>query len=154
MTRGAIYGNFRNRDELFLAVAAARWEPVLPPLEPGLSFAAYMERVAEAVIAALPARRAAAVGAASFHAYALTHPDMQARIAAGNAEIYARAAAAVEAAVPAGSLPMDAAQFVRVMHALIDGLMFLHALTPGLIGPETVRAAFAAVARGDDKPQG
>jgi hypothetical protein len=32
--------------------------------------------------------------------------------------------------------------FVRVMHAVVDGLMFLHALTPDLIDEGVVRAAF------------
>jgi hypothetical protein len=42
------------------------------------------------------------------------------------------------------AVPPD--MFVRIMHALIDGLMFLHALTPDLITAEVVRAAFAMVA--------
>jgi AcrR family transcriptional regulator len=148
MTRGAIYGNFRNKEELFLAIVAARWEPIMPPFQPGAGFAAHMDMLAEAVIAAMPARRLAAVGAASFQVYALTHPEMLARVAAGNAEIYRRAAEALRAAMPEGSLPIAPEAFVRVMHALIDGLMFLHALTPDLVGPEIVRAAFSAMAGG------
>src|SRR5262245_13936892 len=35
MTRGAIYGNFKNREELFLAVVAARWQPIIPSWQPG-----------------------------------------------------------------------------------------------------------------------
>ncbi len=147
MTRGAIYGNFRNRDDLFLAVVAARWEPILPPFEPGADLATHMDRLADAVVAALPARRAAAVGAASFQVYALTHPEMQARVAAANAAIYRRTADGLRAALPEGALPMPPEDFVRAMHALIDGLVFLHALTPDLVGPPTVRAAFAALAR-------
>jgi len=146
MTRGAIYGNFRNKEDLFLAVVAARWEPIMPPLVPGAGFAAHMDMLAEAVIAAMPARRQAAVGAASFQAYALTHPEMRARVAAGNAEIYRRAAEALRQAMPEGSLPVAPEVFVRVMHALIDGLMFLHALTPELVGPEIVRAAITSLA--------
>ena len=148
MTRGAIYGNFRNKEDLFLAVVAARWEPIMPPLVPGAGFAAHMEVLAEAVIAAMPMRRQAAVGAASFQAYALTHPEMRARVVAGNEAVYRRAAEALRAAMPAGSLPIAPEAFVRVMHALIDGLMFLHALTPELVGPEIVRAAFVAMGSG------
>jgi len=147
MTRGAIYGNFRNRDDLFLAMVSARWEPILPPFEPGADFATHMNRLADAVIAALPARRAAAVGAASFQVYALTHPEMQARVAAANAEIYRRMAEGLRAALPEGALPIPAEDFVRAMHALIDGLVFLHALTPDLVGAPTIRAAFTALAR-------
>ena len=30
MTTGAIYGNFKNRDELFIALGQAYWPPVKP----------------------------------------------------------------------------------------------------------------------------
>jgi AcrR family transcriptional regulator len=145
MTRGAIYGNFRNKEDLFLAVVAARWEPILPPFKPGGSFAEQMHVLADAVVAALPARRAAAVGAASFQLYALTHADMRARIAATNAEIYRNAAAGLLTFVAQSELPMPADKFVRVMHALIDGLVFLHTLTPDLVGETEIRAAFGAL---------
>ncbi len=148
MTRGAIYGNFRNKEDLLLALVSARWEPILPPLTAGASFAEHMEVLAEAVISAMPGRTAAAVGAASFQAYALTHPEMQARVAAGNAEIYRRMAEAMRAALPEAALPVPAEQFVRVLHAMIDGLLFLRALTPDLIDANTVRAAFKMIALG------
>jgi len=145
MTRGAIYGNFRNKEDLLLALVSARWEPLLPPFRAGANFAEHMEELAEAVIAAMPGRAAAAVGAASFQAYALTHPEMQARVAAGNAEVYRRMAEAVRTAAPEATLPLPADDLVRVLHALIDGLMFLHALTPDLIDADTVRAAFRVI---------
>jgi TetR/AcrR family acrAB operon transcriptional repressor len=145
MTRGAIYGNFRNKEDLFLAVVAARWEPVLPPFKPGAGFAQQMDVLARALIAVMPARRAAALGAASFQTYALTHDAMRQRISAANAEIYRHAAAALRAHVPENQLPMPADRFVRVMHALMDGLMFLHALTPELVGEAEILAAFRAL---------
>ena len=39
MTTGAIYGNFKNRDELFIALGHAYWAPVVPQIAPGASFA-------------------------------------------------------------------------------------------------------------------
>jgi len=140
MTRGAIYGNFRDKEALFLAVVAEKWRPFLPPVSPGASFAETMAGLAEVVIAGLPARRAAAVGAASFQLYALTHPEMAARVAAANEAIYAGMAAGL--AADAAALPLPAVEFVRVAHALIEGLVALHALTPSLVDAEIVRAAF------------
>jgi AcrR family transcriptional regulator len=145
MTRGAIYGNFRNKEALFLAVVATKWQPILPRFAPGAGFADQMDALAEAVIAAMPARRQVAVGAVSFQLYALTHAPMRARIAEANAEIYRQMAQALQANVPDGALPVPAAQFVRVMHALIDGLMLLHALTPELVDADSVRSAFKAI---------
>src|SRR5581483_7478387 len=62
MTTGAIYGNFRNRDDLFIALGQTYWAAVKPRVKPGASFAEIMQAMAEATIAALPDRAAAAVG--------------------------------------------------------------------------------------------
>ena len=148
MTRGAIYGNFENRDELFMAVLEARWEPVVPAFEPGASYARQMRILADSVVAALPARRAAAAGAASFQLYALTHEAMRLRVVEMNAEIYRRSAEAMLAFIPEQDLPMPAETFVKVLHGMIDGLVFLRSLTPELVGDEVIYAAFDALAPG------
>jgi AcrR family transcriptional regulator len=145
MTRGAIYGNFKDRDELLLAVMEARWPSILPKFEPGASYAQQMRILGEAVIAALPARRTAAVGAVSYQLYALTHERMRARFVRLNAGAYRHAAQELLAFVPEHDLPMPAEAFVRVLHAIIDGLCFLHFLTPELIGEDVIRAAFAVL---------
>jgi hypothetical protein len=43
-------------------------------------------------------------------------------------------------------LPMPADQLVRVVHALIEGLVFQRLLTPELVPDKVFRAAFAALA--------
>src|SRR5712675_706785 len=73
MTSGAIYGNFRNRDELFIALAEVYWAPIKPEIKPGSSFSEKMRALAEATVAAIPERRMAAVGRLTGMAYALTH---------------------------------------------------------------------------------
>jgi AcrR family transcriptional regulator len=150
MTRGAIYGNFKDRDELFLAVAEARWQPIVPKFKPGATYAEQMRILAEAVVAAIPARRAASIGAASYHLYALTHAKMRARYVQINAELYRKAAEGLLAFIPERELPMPANLFVRVLHGLIDGLLFLSFLTPELITEEVFFAGFEAL--GANKP--
>ena len=146
MTRGAIYGNFRNREELFLAVVESRWKPIIPPLKQGVTLKQNMRILGEAVVGALPARRAAAIGAVSFQLYVLTHPEMRDRLISENAEIYRRAAKDLLRYTTAGELPMPAAKFVRVLHALMDGLFFTHFLNPKLITEDIIIAAFEALA--------
>ena len=34
MTTGAIYGNFKNRDELFISLGQAFWAPIRPKVKP------------------------------------------------------------------------------------------------------------------------
>ena len=145
MTRGAIYGNFRNKEDLFLAVVAAKWQPIVPPFEAGAGFEEAMRGLADAVVAAMPARRMAAVGAASFQLYALTHEAMRERVAVANGDIYRQMAAGLRSFGAEAELAMKPEMFVRVAHALIDGLMFLHALTPELIDASVVRAALGVL---------
>lgn len=146
MTTGAIYGNFQNRDELFMALAERQWAPIRPSFPPGSDFAEKMRAVAQAVIATLPDRRDAAVGALTFRAYALKHEEVRLafrdRMAAG----YDAGAAWFRTLTPDGQLPMDADLLVRVINALIEGLMFQRFLTPELISDEVIYAAFAALA--------
>jgi AcrR family transcriptional regulator len=148
MTRGAIYGNFRNREELFLAVVAQRWEPIVPRIRVGDSFDKQMRALADAVIAVVPQRRQSAIGAASFQAYALKHEEMRQRLVEANAEIYRTMAAGVAQMNRApDSLPMPADRLVRVLHFMIEGYLMLRFLTPELIGDEDIVAAFAAIGR-------
>src|SRR5579862_3635765 len=60
MTTGAIYGNFKNREELFISLGLTYWPPIKPRVKAGASFPAIMRAMAEATIAALPDRSAAA----------------------------------------------------------------------------------------------
>src|SRR5262245_12495614 len=62
MTTGAIYGNFKNRDELFLALGQTYWAPIKPSVPPGATFSEIMRALADATLAAIPERSAAAVG--------------------------------------------------------------------------------------------
>src|SRR5262245_56003118 len=146
MTRGAIYGNFKNREELFLAVVGTRWQPIVPPWKPGAPLKEQLRILGEAVVAAAPARRAQAVGALSFQLYALTHEEMRARLVQANVDIYQWLEQVVPQFIPAGALPMPVSQFVRVLHALTDGLLFLRFLTPELITDEVIIAAFEGFA--------
>src|SRR5262249_36115457 len=88
MTRGAIYGNFKNREEGILAGVATRWRPIAPAWRAGASLKEQLRLLGEAVVASAPARRAQAVGAFSFQQYALTHEELRARLVEANAEIY------------------------------------------------------------------
>lgn len=146
MTRGAIYGNFKHREDLFLAVVRAGWKPVIPPLMPGTTFKDYMHTLGSAVAAAAPERRAQAVGALSFMLYALTHEKMRTRVRKANEAIYAAGAQGLGQAFQARELPMAPQRLVRVLHALTDGLTFLRFLTPELITDDVVVAAFEALA--------
>src|SRR5689334_24316717 len=73
MTTGAIYGNFKNRNDLFIALGQAYWAPIKPRVKAGATFSEVMRAMAEATIEAIPDRAAAAVGRLTGLAYTLTN---------------------------------------------------------------------------------
>lgn len=146
MTTGAIYGNFKNRDELFMALAVRQWAPIRPRFSLGSSFAELMRAMAEAVLASIPDRRPAAVGALTFRAYALRHETVRESFSEEMAKGLAAGATWMEGVFAADDLPMPAEIMVRVINALMEGLLFQRFLTPELMPDEVFYAAFAALA--------
>lgn len=146
MTTGAIYGNFRNRDELFMALAVRQWAPIRPRFDPGASFAELMRATAEAVLASIPDRRPAAVGALTFRAYALRNESVRESFRDEMARGLSAGATWMESVFEARDLPMPSEIMVRVINSLIEGLLFQRFLTPELMPDEVFYAAFAALA--------
>jgi len=153
MTSGAIYGNFRDRDELFMALADAYWPPLTPQFATGADVPEMMRAFAAALIAAVPERRLAAAGRLTGMAYALKHEAMRDRVLEITARTYDAGAAWLRTAVEARALPMPADTFVRVLHALIEGLTYQRLLTPELFPDDVIYAAFAALAAGAGEEQ-
>jgi len=146
MTTGAIYGNFKNRNDLFIALGQTYWSAVKPRVKLGSSISEIMQAIAEATIAAIPDRSTAAVGRLTGLAYALTNEDLRARVTKTTAESYAFGEEWLKAVIQEEDLPMPAAHLVRVIHALTEGLVLQRILTPELVPDEVIRAAFAALA--------
>jgi len=146
MTTGAIYGNFKNRDDLFIALGQTYWTPVVPKVKLPTNFPQIMRAMAEATIEAIPARSTAAVGRLTGLAYALTHPDLQSRVKQVTAESYAIGEQWLQSVTNEEDLPMPVHQLMPVIHALTEGLVFQRLLTPELVPDEVIRSAFAALA--------
>ncbi len=156
MTSGAIYGNFRDREDLFIALADAYWPPIKPQFPANPTFAELMRGLADALIDALPDRRLAAAGRLTGMAYALNHEAMRERVREITTRSYEAGAAWLKTAADPRDLPMPADTLVRVLHALIEGLTFQRLLTPELFPDDVIYAAFAAfaaLAGRDTKPQ-
>jgi AcrR family transcriptional regulator len=146
MTRGAVYGNFKNKEELFLALVATRWKPIRPAMKPGASLKEQMRILGKTVAKEARARQSQAVAATAFQLYALTHKAMQQRMTKQNAIIYRRMARELIRFVPAKKLPMPPGQFVRVLDALISGLLATYFQTPELITEDVFVSAFEVLA--------
>src|SRR3974390_1953002 len=92
MTTGAIYGNFKNREELLAALGQAYWPDIKPRVKPGASLPEIMRALARATIAVVPDRKAVAVGRLTGVAYTLRHKDLLAQVQAVTAQGYAAGA--------------------------------------------------------------
>jgi AcrR family transcriptional regulator len=146
MTTGAIYGNFKNREELFVALGQAYWPAVKPKVKPGASVREIMRAMAKATIAVMPDRKAAAVGRLTGLAYTLRHEELLAQVQAVTVQSYALGAEWLRTMVEEDELPMPAEQLVRVIHALSEGLVLQTLLTPDLFPKSVYYAAFDALA--------
>jgi AcrR family transcriptional regulator len=149
MTPGAIYGNFRDRDDLFMALADAHWAPIEPVFAEGSTFAEKMQALAAATIASIPDRRLAASGRLAGMAYTLSHDELRAQVREITAKRFEAGAAWVRAVSDEHELSMPPELFVRVVHALTEGLLFQRFLTPELYPDEVFYAAFAALVHGN-----
>jgi AcrR family transcriptional regulator len=146
MTTGAIYGNFKNREELFIALGQTYWAPVVPKVAPGATFAEAMHALAKATLAAVHDRAPVAVGRLTGLAYTLGNAELRARVHEVTKDSYEFGAEWLRT-FDASELPMPADVLVRVVHALIEGLVMQRILTPELCPDEVFYEAFAALTR-------
>ena len=146
MTTGAIYGNFKNRDELFIALGQIYWAPIRPKIKPNATLAEAMRAIARATLASVEERTPAAVGRLTGLAYTLKNPELRSRVHEITKSSYEIGAEWLRTFEPR-QLPMSPDRLVRVLHALIEGLVMQRILTPELCPDEVFYEAFAALAR-------
>jgi AcrR family transcriptional regulator len=146
MSRGAIYGNFKNRDDLFLAVIQDRVQPLDPAFQPGATLKAQMRIVGEAVADLVFAPKSRPSLWTEWQLYAETHETLRVQIAKLTAKALREHTDKWVQFLPQDELPMPLGQFIIIVDALIDGLLFQHSLTPELVTREVIVAGFEALA--------
>ena len=145
MTTGAIYGNFKNRDELFIALGQTYWAPVRPKIKPDATFAEAMHALAKATLAAVDERTPVAVGRLTGLAYTLKNRELRSRVLEVTKNSYEFGAEWL-GTFERSQLPMKPEHLVCVLHALIEGLVMQRILTPELCPDDVFYDAFAALA--------
>jgi AcrR family transcriptional regulator len=146
MSRGAIYGNFKNREDLILAVVKTVWKPIVPPFQPGVTFREQMRLSGAFVYRTAVKRRPLAAGAAAFSLHVTQHEELRARLAEENARIFRQVAQGLAHAYPPESMPMAPEAFVRTVFALVNGLVAAHFADPEGYDEALFVAAFEALA--------
>jgi AcrR family transcriptional regulator len=146
MTTGAIYNNFRNREDLFIALSDEYWPPIAPKVGAGADFPQIVRALAEATLAAVPDRQAAAIGFLTGRAYAIGHEEVRKRAQERMEDGYAFGAAWLGNMVPEDELPFPPKVMIGIIHALTEGLLLQRFLAPELASDEVFRAAFDLLA--------
>jgi hypothetical protein len=155
LSNGAVYGNFKNREDLLAAIGPTYWPQVRPHVPPGASVAEVMRALAEALIEVMPARARIGAGRLRGLAYTVANDALRARATEVAAGGYAAAVRWWRERFPDETqLPMPAEELVQVISALTEGLTFQRLVIPDLIPDAVIYAAFGALARGRSKPPG
>ena len=145
VSRGSIYGNFRDRDELIAAVAIQRTPQVMPTPTPGASLGEQLRAMGQAVAEAATTHRYNTVYWAAFMLHALSDETLRRRSEAMNRAARQQMVEAWTKALPADQLPMPAETFVKVLVTLTNGLVMAHSLSPEDFSEDVIVAAFEAL---------
>jgi|SRR5579872_1934429 len=149
VSRGSIYGNFRDRNDLMMAVALDRSPPITTEAMPGATLREQMRAMGHAVAEAARKRRPTGVHRAAYLMNVLSDETLRRRVVAQDREIRRRIVEGWQTAKPAEPLPMPMDQFVRVASALTDGLLIAHFQNPEDYDEALIVAAYEALA-GED----
>jgi len=147
VSRGSIYGNFRDRNDLLMAVALDRAPPITTGPMPGATLREQMRAMGRAVAAAARKRRPAGVHRAAYLVNVLSDENLRQRVAARDDEVRRIVVEGWQKmSKPADPLPMPADQFVRVASALTEGLLIAHFQNPEAYDEALIVSAFEALA--------
>ncbi len=142
LTKGAIYGNFENKDELVFAVAgraAAPW----PLFESGAPLNEQIRNLTHTLRTSEDARYITFL--IELDLYTLTHKALKKRLTAIARQRYATSAENLSKIVTRRVLPLPPLEFAVVVHALFNGLLYQKAFVPEIVTEELVRKALEAL---------
>ena len=145
MTKGAIYSNFASKADLVMAVAEVHGLRLAPAYVPGAPLRVQLAALAEAVIDILPTAKARSRLSAELQAYAAIDPELRHRFGEQHRAMFAQWSRTL-ADTYGDQLPVPAMDLVVALQALATGFAHQHQLTPELVTPEAIRAAFSAFA--------
>ncbi len=156
MTKGAVYGNFRDKEDLLLSTYRRGGIGVRPDFRPGAALAEQMRILGEAVVAFAPMAQQRNVRVADFQLYAATHPAFRERVAERTELFVDDLTELWRPLFDESELPVPMRDFVILIDAMIDGLLFQRALTPSLITDTLIVSAFTVLAgaRSGPPPRG
>ncbi len=146
VTRGSIYGNFRDRNDLIAAVGAERAPRVFPAPTPGADLRTQLRAVGKTIAEAARRHRHDTIYWSAYMTYVQSDEELKRRSAEQGRMVRKMIVDAWSAALPPGAMPMPVETFVKVLMTLTTGLIMAHSMSPEDFGEDVIVAAFDALA--------
>jgi AcrR family transcriptional regulator len=143
MSKGAVYGNFADKEALFLATLNLPVSSVQPEFLERASLGEQMRRLGAAVVAFAPLAERRHIRVSDLQLYMATHPERQRAITDWTERMVEQVMARWRPFFDDADLGMPLREFVILIDAIIDGLLIQRALTPRLVSDDLIRGAFA-----------
>ncbi len=154
-TKGAVYSNFKNKEDLFLALLERYWERESEALHDALASDIPPESRLSDFVALIRDQLMQAPGDwpalyLEFCVYAMRHPAARARLVQLNEAIVDSVAGILEAERARWGIETDepAKQVAMIIDALFRGVGIMRALDPASIDEQFLEVAIAFIARG------
>jgi len=145
MTKGAVYGNFADKEALFLATLNLPVSGVAPEFREGAPLREQMQRLGAAVVAFAPLAERRHIRVSDLQLYMATHPERQRAITDWTEGMVELVMERWRPFFDDADLGMPLREFVILIDAIIDGLLIQRALTPRLVSDDLIRVAFASL---------
>jgi AcrR family transcriptional regulator len=146
VTRGSIYGNFRDRNDLIAAVGAERAPRVFPAPTPGADLRTQLRAVGKSIAEAARRHRHDTIYWSAYMTYVQSDEELKRRSAEQGRMVRKMIVDAWAAALPPEALPMPVETFVKVLMTLTTSLIMAHSMSPEDFGEDVIVAAFEALA--------
>ena len=145
LTKGAIYGNFKNKDELVFTVAMERAARPRPVFMDDAPLKEQLKRLVRAASIRTPEGLRQLAFLTELDLYTLTQEPLKKRLSTQARERYAKSGENLAKIAASQKLPLPPLQFAVVVHALFNGLLYQKAFVPEIITDEVILKALEAL---------
>ncbi|HEY6454703.1 MAG TPA: TetR/AcrR family transcriptional regulator [Steroidobacteraceae bacterium] len=145
LSKGAIYGNFKSKDDLVFAVTAERSSRAIPILTDDAPLREQLRAMIGRSFERHPNGRRHFAFLAELDLYALTHEDLARRFIKAAREIHEESAQNIAHLTKKGRLSLAPLEFAIVANALVHALIFQHACYPDIVTEEVAMKALDAL---------
>ena len=153
VSRGSIYGNFKDRNELIVAVAFNRMPRIMLAPMQGASLREQLREMGRMVAKAARENRDNTVYWITYMLHVLGDKQLKQRAALQGREMRKQVAKQWSEVLPADELSMPIEMLVKVLTTLTTSMIVAHSMTPDDIDEKVIVAAFEAFAGNSTSPR-